>query len=164
METMLFLEVVKFRYALELATASNEDIPWLISDEFPVNNCKLASTLLCKHLFSVSEINEIVGVHGEIYDEDSFGVSHYWLEVRDFIIDITADQYNTLDVSKRITRNRPYPPTLVTGKKNSYLHKCFNGFDKEIIHKGFPSFGHDAVFDIETSYSIIMSLVKGGEK
>ena len=69
----------------------------LISQDFPVMSCKLASIILAYHLTKLSPTTIVYGISGIAKDlKNENNISHYWLEVQGLALDITSDQYNLI--------------------------------------------------------------------
>lgn len=69
--------------------------------------------LLSFHFLQLWPELELMGVTGATGKNGA--ITHYWLEVGDYVIDITGDQYNIINASKLnedIVRSRPFVPVL----------------------------------------------------
>ncbi len=104
-------EAIRFRELLEKCDPSKT---YLVPDRFPVMSCKLCSMLLSFHFLKLWPDLELKGVSGVTGKNDM--ITHYWLEVGDYVIDITGDQYNiisTSELNEAIVNNRPFVPVHV---------------------------------------------------
>ena len=142
-------EAIYFRALIE---SSNKNNSKLLTNDFPISNCYIASLLLAFHYFQHWKgVEEIVGVYGKTSDD----TQHFWLEFEGYAIDITGDQYNNIDeecLSEGIVANRPYPSVHVSLKSQSYLYHLFDRFERTTLKKGFCDFGDDFIEDMEYSY------------
>ncbi|TKF95719.1 hypothetical protein FCV71_15275 [Vibrio lentus] len=133
---LLRKEALSLRYAME---ASNKDSLSILSDRFPVMNCRVASMLLAFHYFQTFSDIEITCVSG--YGENL--VTHVWLEVNDLVVDITGDQYNTIndiELNDGVIRRRPYPKVHVERTDQSYLPHLFKRTERLPLDRGFSGF------------------------
>ncbi len=125
-------EANRFRELLEKCDPSTT---YLIPHGFPVMSCKLCSMLLSFHFLKLWPDLELKGVSGATGKNGA--ITHYWLEVGDYVIDITGDQYNVISTSKlneAIVKNRPFLPVHVAHRKDSYLYILFKeGANKQVI-------------------------------
>ena len=84
----------RFRNAIEAAQETNE--PGKLFVKFPRGCCGYVSDLLAQYLIE-HEIGPIIYANGTFYSNDKDDPydrqNHAWLEVDDFVIDITADQF-----------------------------------------------------------------------
>nr|WP_075518862.1 hypothetical protein [Moritella viscosa]SHO06831.1 Putative uncharacterized protein [Moritella viscosa] len=144
-------------YFRALVESSNKSDSKLLTNEFPVMNCYVASLLLAFHyLQKWIDIDDIVGVYGRTNDD----IPHFWLELEGYCIDITGDQYNIIDeefLSSAIITNRPYPSVHVSLKSQSYLYHLFDRFERTTLKKGFCDFGDDFIEDMEYSYHALQA-------
>ncbi|WP_227819197.1 hypothetical protein [Raoultella ornithinolytica] len=88
-------EANRFRKILETCDPSTT---YLVPHGFPVMSCKLCSMLLSFHflqLWPELELKGVTGVTGK-----NGAITHFWLEVENYVIDITGDQYNIINASK----------------------------------------------------------------
>ncbi|ELW9911828.1 hypothetical protein ABV842_004260 [Escherichia coli] len=143
-------EANKFRKILETCDPSTT---YLVPHGFPVMSCKLCSMLLSFHflqLWPELELKGVTGVTGK-----NGAITHFWLEVEDYVIDITGDQYNIINARKlneNIVRNRPFMPVHVANQKDSYLYNLFEIKGKEHLSYGFPTIGDDFIDEMECDY------------
>lgn len=110
-------EAIRFRELLEKCDPSTT---YLIPHGFPVMSCKLCSMLLSFHFLKLWPDLELKGVSGATGKNDA--ITHYWLEVGDYVIDITGDQYNiisTSELNEAIVKNRPFVPVHVDHQKKA---------------------------------------------
>jgi hypothetical protein len=95
-------EANRFRKILETCDPSTT---YLVPHGFPVMSCKLCSMLLSFHflqLWPELELKGVTGVTGK-----NGAITHFWLEVEDYVIDITGDQYNIINArTKRKYRKK----------------------------------------------------------
>ncbi|EIY2649050.1 hypothetical protein MMK76_004462 [Klebsiella aerogenes] len=143
-------EASRFRELLEKCDPSTT---YLIPHDFPVMSCRLCSMLLSFHFLQLWPELELMGVTGATGKNGA--ITHYWLEVGDYVIDITGDQYNIINASKLnedIVRSRPFVPVHVAHRKDSYLYNLFRIQGKERLIFGFPTIGDDFVDEMECDY------------
>lgn len=143
-------EAIRFRELLEKCDPSKT---YLVPDSFPVESCRLASMLLSFHFLKLWPELELKGVSGVTGKNDA--ITHYWLEVGDYVIDITGDQYNVISTSKlneAIVKNRPFVPVHIVHKKNSYLYDLFRVQGEWRLTSGFPTMGNDFIEEMECDY------------
>lgn len=88
-------EANRFRELLEKCDPSKT---YLVPNSFPVESCRLASMLLSFHFLKLWPDLELKDVSGGTGKNDA--ITHYWLEVGDYVIDITGDQYNVISTSE----------------------------------------------------------------
>ncbi|EIO8031357.1 hypothetical protein LRC74_004223, partial [Salmonella enterica] len=143
-------EAIKFRELIEKCDKNNNNV---LTDSFPVMNCKISSILLSYHFLTlwpeimIKGINAAAGKNGKI--------THYWLEINDVVVDITGDQYNLIDdreLNENIIQSRPFPAVHVSFKKESYLYKLFKIQGEDNFEKGFPTIGDDFIEEIHLGY------------
>lgn len=109
--------------------------------------------LLSFHFLQLWPELELKGVTGATGKNGA--ITHYWLEVGDYVIDITGDQYNIINASKLnedIVRSRPFEPVHVAHRKDSYLYDLFKIQEKEHLTNGFPTIGNDFIEEMECDY------------
>ncbi|WPA29271.1 hypothetical protein R1Q26_06010 [Klebsiella quasipneumoniae] len=147
---VILKEAIRFRELLEKCDPSKTN---LVPDNFPVESCRLASMLLSFHflkLWPELELKGVTGVTGK-----NAAITHFWLEVEDYVIDITGDQYNIINARKlneNIVRNRPFMPVHVAHRKDSYLYDLFKIQGTELLTYGFPTIGNDFIDEMECDY------------
>ncbi|MDK1189592.1 hypothetical protein QMS74_13315 [Cronobacter sakazakii] len=143
-------EANRFRELLEKCGPSTT---YLIPHGFPVMSSKLCSMLLSFHflqLWPELELKGVTGVTGK-----NGAITHFWLEVGDYVIDITGDQYNvisTSELNEAIVKNRPFVPVHVAHQKYSYLYNLFKIQGTELLTYGFPTIGNDFIDEMECDY------------
>lgn len=143
-------EANRFRELLEKCDPSTT---YLIPHGFPVMSCKLCSMLLSFHflqLWPELELKGVTGVTGK-----NGAITHFWLEVGDYVIDITGDQYNvisTSELNEAIVKNRLFVPVHVAHQKDSYLYNLFKIQGSELLTYGFPTIGNDFIDEMECDY------------
>ncbi|EJB3974988.1 hypothetical protein MTZ01_004289 [Escherichia coli] len=143
-------EANRFRELLEKCDPSKT---YLVPNSFPVESCRLASMLLSFHFLKLWPALELKGVSGVTGKKDA--ITHYWLEVGDYVIDITGDQYNvisTSELNEAIVNNRPFVPVHVAHRKDSYLYNLFKIQGRELLTYGFPTIGNDFIDEMECDY------------
>lgn len=153
-------EAIRFRLALELC--KKESIP-LVTEDFPVMNCKLSSLLFTYHALKKWPSIVIHGVGGAAADHNGNGtISHYWLEYRETAIDLTADQYNIIEdkyLNAEIINCRPFEP-VSTGHIGSMLnYKIFKLSYRDTYVYGLPELAEDFLQNLQASYETLESLV-----
>ncbi|EKN4705331.1 hypothetical protein NFB71_04235 [Yersinia ruckeri] len=152
-------EAIKFR---ELIEKCDKDNTCLVIDSFPVMSCKLSSMLLSYHFLTLWPELELRGVSATTGKNSQ--ISHYWLEINDFVIDITGDQYNLIDdieLNKKIIQSRPFPAVHVSHIKESYLYKLFKIREKECLACGFPTIRECFIEEMERGYSQLLNQENG---
>lgn len=157
--TEIVAEAKNFRIRLE--AAKSESIR-LVTEDFPVSNCRLASLLFTYHALQKWPSITITGISGiaENLEGESL-ISHYWLEYLDTAIDLTADQYNIIkreELNLEIFRSRPFEPvcTGLAGRMQNY--KLFKVTHRDIYISGLSELGEDFLYDLECSHEAIVSL------
>ena len=150
------VEAEKFRLKLELAKQAN--IP-LITENFPVMNCKLSSLLFAYHVLKKWPSMVIYGVSGRAENhEGDDAISHYWLEYQETAIDLTADQYNIIEekqLNREILRGRPFKP-VSTGRIDSMQnYKLFKISYRDTYILGLPELAEDFLNDLHASYEAL---------
>lgn len=136
----------------------------LVAEDFPVNNCKLASMIFIYHLFTLWPDAEIFGVSG--VDKNNKGketITHHWVEIGDIAIDIKADQYSDIDrvcLSKKIINKMPFEPICVGNKGDILQCKLFRIVCRDKYDADFSTVGEDFIEDMEIDYSLLMELVQ----
>lgn len=147
-------ESIKFRGLLDACDKNNTE---LVTEEFPICNCKLSSMLLIYHFLKVWPNIEITGVRGIAKDRSGEEmISHYWVEIKDIAIDITADQYNLIDgklLNDVIISHRPFKAAYVEPKLSFLPYKLFRITDRDIYKKGFSTIGEDFIESMCLGYS-----------
>ena len=146
----LVLEAKQLRCLLE--ENDRDDLPFTLSC-FPVMSCKLTSLLLAYRLLKVWPEIEVYGVGGVARHKSS--VTHYWVEVGEYVLDITGDQYNTLhckDLGAPIVKHRPYPKVHVERKECSYLIGLFYEKYRDRYINTLDDLAQDTLMNIDYSY------------
>jgi hypothetical protein len=157
--TEVVAEAMNFRLILE--AAKSESIR-LVTEDFPVSNCMLASLLFTYHALQKWPSITIAGISGMAENlEGKSVISHYWLEYLDTAIDLTADQYNIIkreELNLEIVRSRPFEPvcTGLAGRMQNY--RLFKITQRDTYISGLPELGEDFLYDLECSYEDIVSL------
>lgn len=148
------LEIVHEATQLRCLIEENDrgDLPFTLSC-FPLMSCKLTSLLLVYRLLKVWPNIEIFGVGSVARHKNS--VTHYWLEIGEYLLDITGDQYNTLDykdVGVPIVKHRPYPKVHVEHKERSYLTVLFDEKYRDKYIDGLDDLARDTLMNLDYSY------------
>ncbi|AWF80222.1 hypothetical protein BTJ40_05025 [Microbulbifer sp. A4B17] len=128
----------------------------LVTPDFPVMNCKLSSMLLAYHFLKLWPKVKIIGVGGVCKDRSgNETISHYWLEVDRYCVDITSDQYNILstkELNDDIVYRRPYKSVRVSIKQHDLLYRLFRISYREEHTEGFPLIAEDFIENMELDY------------
>ena len=149
-------EAERFRLKLELAKKENN---LLVTEDFPVMNCKLSSLLFAYHALQKWPSIVIYGVSGRAanYVGDDT-ISHYWLEYQQTAIDLTADQYNIIEekqLNREILMSRPFKP-VSTGRIDSMQnYKLFKISYRDTFIMGLPELAEDFLHDLHASYEAL---------
>ncbi|MCY1402135.1 hypothetical protein D9M71_172670 [compost metagenome] len=152
-------EAEKFRLKLELAKKANSP---LVTEDFPVMNCKISSLLFAYHAFQKWPSIVIYGVSGRAANHDGDdAISHYWLEYQEIAIDLTADQYNIIEerqLNREILRGRPFN-SVSSGRIDSMQnYKLFNISHRDTYILGLPELAEDFLHDLHASYEALGDL------
>ncbi|ELQ3328576.1 TPA: hypothetical protein ACU6GO_002024 [Pseudomonas aeruginosa] len=152
-------EAKKFRLKLECSKKANIR---LITEDFPVMNCKLSSLLFTYHALQKWPSIVIYGVSGRAINHGGDdAISHYWLEYKKTAIDLTADQYNFIEekcLNNNIIRSRPFKP-VSTGRIGSMKnYKLFNIVSRDTYIYGLPGLAEDFLHDLHASYEALEGL------
>lgn len=132
----------------------SSDLP-LIPEYFPVGSCKLASFLLAYHFNLTFKKFMVRGVSGKLKIDNS--VSHFWLEIDEFIIDITADQFNDYFGRKAlINKSGEFPKVIVEKRSSSDFYQLFTVVDKEVINFNSDEYGEDFMADMHYTYKYLL--------
>ncbi|CTQ12320.1 hypothetical protein ACQX7J_20250 [Klebsiella pneumoniae] len=148
-------EASKFRKLIE---ACDKHKTSLVTDSFPVMNCKLSSMLLSYHFLQLYPELVIKGISATTGKDDQ--ISHFWLEIGDIVIDITGDQYNIIgdkELNNKIINSRPFPTVHVAYKKYSYLYKIFKNREEEYLVSGFPTIKESFIEKMRRGYSQLLN-------
>ncbi|MGJ8694191.1 MAG: hypothetical protein ACSHW0_17115 [Thalassotalea sp.] len=150
----LYNEAVKLRQQIELV--KTENLP-LFSSSFPINACKHSSLLFCYHLGLKGvdyPLSVIFGISSTRHDE----IGHWWIEVGDLIIDLTADQFNLIDddeLSYKIRANRDYSKVYCCSKNEAPHYRVFLPVAKESFIWDLSEIADDYIDDLEVFYQSI---------
>lgn len=156
-------EAIRVRKLIE--SCDPENTAMVISD-FPIMSCKLSSLILVYHFLQLYPKVEIKGIGG--VRPDSNLISHYWIEIEGFAVDITGDQYNLIDddeLDEVLIARRPFCPIHVVELDNSFLYDTFDVsyvdiFTTEILANASESFIERLVL----SYSQLIAIEKHTEQ
>lgn len=155
------IEALFFRQLLEKCDKKNNR---LVTEDFPIDNCKLSSMLFIYHLFTLWPDAEIFGVSGIAKNnKGKETITHYWVEVGAIAIDLTADQYNDVDrvyLSKELIQERPYSSIYVGSKGDILQYELFRIVCRDKYDAEFSSVGKDFIDDMTLGYSQIMELAQ----
>lgn len=117
----------KFRAALEKCPKNLLPIGFRY---FPRGSCGDASLLLAKYLQNM-KCGLFDYVCGETGENDEHGFqSHAWLQRDDLIIDITADQFEEIQDSVVITRNRSWYKRFEVEITHTADYDIYDGFTR----------------------------------
>ncbi|GAB6140973.1 hypothetical protein JCM14076_17020 [Methylosoma difficile] len=135
----------------------------LINDNFPIMHCKLASLLLAYHFLNDYPDITIYGVCGVAKNKNKEEtISHYWLEINDIAIDITSDQYNTIndsELNKAIINKRPFDSVYIGKSGTIPSYKLFRIKYKDMYTKEFSELSENFLHDLKTSYQSLIKLI-----
>ena len=110
---------------------------------FPHNYCNGASDVLGLYFINNLKIGPVEIVAGGLRrhpELDEFGKqkeqSHLWLEVEDYIVDITADQFNDCDQAVIVTKDRSWHDQFKGQKRFPHedILKCAP-YNKEVYYR-----------------------------
>lgn len=129
---ILFELASRFRHAI--LTSDPSTIPLATLREFPHGACGDASLLLAKYL-QVNGWGQSLYVLGE-----RRGRHHAWLQLQDFTVDITADQFSDQDAAVIVATESPW-------------HSSFNGKIHNVAD--FCLYDRDSAFQLTRAYDVI---------
>lgn len=130
------------------------DLPF-ISESFPVGSCKLASFLLAYHFNLTFKEFMVRGVSGRLKVDNI--VSHFWLEIDEFIIDITADQFNdSFGQKSLINKSSEFPKVIVEKRSSSDFYQLFTVVDREVINFNSDEYAEDFMADMHYTYNYLL--------
>ena len=118
--------------------------------------------LFIYHLLKIWPEVTVFGVTG--FSESDSGdesVSHVWVEVEGFLIDLTADQYNQIDdryLNLDILSIRPYLPVYVDKIDNLFHYDIFFIKYRYEYDLSLSNIARDFIHDMELAYSQLMTL------
>ncbi len=147
-------EAVKFR---SLIQSCNHEKVALVTESFPVMNCKLTSMLLVYHFLKLYPESEIKGIGGVRPKNE---ITHYWIEIEGIVVDITGDQYNLIEddeLDSLLVALRPYSPIHVAKIEDSFLYDIFKISYVETFISGFPTICESFLEDLELSYAQLIT-------
>lgn len=145
-------EALIFRNAIN---ACDKEASTVVFDIFPLGNCHQISMFLAFHYRKLCAEVDIVVFYGE--SENS--VSHVWLEIEGYAIDLTGDQYNSIDddiLNPLVIKYRPYPSVHVERISESYLYQVFWCNEKFTLKDYFSGIDKSFVSKMEHSYQLIL--------
>ncbi len=149
-------EVARFRAEMETIDHSESDIHL---EGFPLNTCKISSLFLSYHLFQCFPDIALSLVYGETLNStrtDTIG--HYWLENCEYLIDITADQFNSLEpneLNENITLFQPLEK-VYCGLINTQPHSAiFKRGTPEVLTPKFNSLAPEFIESMELTYKSV---------
>lgn len=151
---LLKREALIFRHAINVC---DKDLSTIITSDFPLDNCLLASILLAFHYREQFGIVDIVLFYGRAECE-SREFRHVWLEIEGYVIDVTGDQYNFIDdelLSMDVIECRPYPCVHIEKISKSYLYQLFSCSQRFIVSNDFSNIQKKFVIKLEYSYNLI---------
>lgn len=137
-QELLFLLAARFRMAILRRLPSSSSLATLT--DFPRGACADASLLLAKYL----QVNRCGLAHLVLGHRQ--GLRHAWLQLHDFVIDITADQFDDQGA-----------PVIV--EVDSPWHASFNGDIHNVAD--FCLYDRDTVVRLTGAYQEIISLLHG---
>lgn len=149
-------EARKIRRALELCDKKTTP---LITVDFPVMNCKLSSLVFAYHALKKWPSISVHGVYGVASDHyGNYTISHYWIELQGVSVDITADQYNSIEdkeLNSKIINSRPFSHISVGRTGSSPIHSIFNICGRDTYTDGFPELAEDFLEELHDCYEIL---------
>lgn len=148
---LLKTEALIFHNAIDRC---DKEASTVITNDFPIGNCQFASLLLAFHYRKLWGGVDVVVFYG--CSENS--VSHVWLEIEGYAIDITGEQYNLLydyELNPDVIECRPYPCVHVEKISKSYLYQLFWCLQKLVLSNDFSNFKKSFVKRLECSYDLI---------
>ncbi|HAU8295495.1 TPA: hypothetical protein I7152_21725 [Vibrio vulnificus] len=151
-------EAIRFRQLIQSCAPEKTA---LVTDAFPVMNCKLTSMILVYHFLKLYPNLEIRGIGG-VRPENGL-ITHYWLEIDGIVVDITGDQYNLIDDNQLddfLIALRPYSPIHVAKIEDSFLYDVFEISFVDCFTCGLPGIKESFVESLELSYSQLTSAEK----
>lgn len=86
---------------------------------FPKNSCKGSSYMLGQYLIDEQNIAENIIYY--VWGTNENNETHGWLEIEEWIIDITADQFSTEN-----------PSVMIVGKDKSRFHENFKKQEQDL--------------------------------
>ncbi|WP_131183100.1 hypothetical protein [Stutzerimonas kirkiae] len=150
-------EAEKIRHALESCDKGKNP---LITEDFPVMNCKLSSLIFTYHILRKWPAITIYGVSGvatDLHGNDT--ISHYWLELQEMAIDITADQYNIIEdknLNTRITSSRPFKPVSMGRIGSLPNYSLFEIVSRDTYVSGLPGLAEDFLEKLHDTYQLLI--------
>ncbi|MUH95205.1 hypothetical protein GNP63_01390 [Aliivibrio fischeri] len=132
----------------------NKDTSTVLTDSFPLGNCQFASLLLAFHYRQKYYDIEIIIV----YARGENLVSHVWLEIDEYAIDITGDQYNDFkdgELNTHVVKYKPYPKVHFEKISQSYLYHAFERFERLTLNNDFSNFKKPFIRKMKYSYDLL---------
>lgn len=149
-------EARKIRRALDLCDKKSTP---LITIDFPIMNCKLSSLIFAYHALKKWPSITVHGVYGVASDNHGNNtISHYWIEIHGVSVDITADQYNSIEdkeLNSEIINKRPFTPVSVGLIGNPPNYNMFKICDRDTYIYGFPELGENFLEELHDCYEIL---------
>lgn len=133
-QEILFEHASRFRLAIVRSDPATSRLSTL--RDFPRGACRDASLLLAKYL-QVKNCGRSLYVLGERH-----GHGHAWLQLQEFIIDITADQFEDQEAG------------VIVSTESSW-HSSFNGKIHNVAD--FCLYDHRSAFELTRAYEAITS-------
>ncbi|MEJ2766049.1 hypothetical protein VV869_19015 [Photobacterium sp. MCCC 1A19761] len=151
-------EAVRFR---QLIQSCEPEKTALVTEHFPVMNCKLTSMILVYHFLKLYPELEIRGIGG-VRPKNGL-ITHYWIEIEGVVIDITGDQYNLIEddqLDDFLVALRPYSPIHVAKVEDSFLYDVFEISYVDTFTVGLPGISESFIESLEFSYTQLTSTEK----
>ncbi|CAH8198910.1 hypothetical protein L8S09_18560 [Vibrio aestuarianus] len=143
-------EAIRFRQLIQSCDSEKTE---LVTEDFPLMNCKLTSMILVYHFLKLYPELEIKGIGG--VRPDNGLITHYWIEINGFVVDITGDQYNLIDDNELdgfLIALRPYSPIHVAKVEHSFLYDVFEISYVDTFTSGFSGMSESFIERLELSY------------
>ncbi|TPA08279.1 hypothetical protein DXE05_24275 [Vibrio parahaemolyticus] len=144
-------EAIRFRKLIQSCDPENTA---LVVSSFPIMSCKLTSMILVYHFLQLYPKVEIKGIGGVRPDNGS--ISHYWIEIEGFAVDITGDQYNLIDddeLDETLVALRPFSPIHVAELEDSFLYDIFDVSYVDTFTEGLADVSESFIERLVLSYS-----------
>ncbi|MEZ9524854.1 hypothetical protein [Enterovibrio norvegicus] len=144
-------EAQKVRNAIELIAGDHSHF---FSDGFPINACKHASQIFCYHL-GIMGFEEPLSVVFGVSKKRGGEVGHWWVESEDFLIDLTADQFNIIDdrdLSYKIREKRDYLSVYCCLVSKAPHYNVFSTIDKQKFTWDLSEISDEYIEHLELDY------------